>query len=259
MQSHLRLHINWLSLISTLVPLNCIKTSDGERSDELDQIDYVLFFDSFNLKMDSKATVSNTAIVSVPSVAHVSDSAVSEEVETDVPNNDDDKSEEFALVDAIYGQHRDLFTLFSFFDHDGNQVIEREEFRRGCKLLSQLVHDEQQNLLSGAGSKPRSHSQSSLQIRLSEKMLSHAPLSLYVSDDHCDEILDLMDIDRLGVVSSFIFNILLCLFYFILLYLLFLLIFDFSGGHERIFRVLSRQSTNSNEERGSLSATQSAS
>ena len=41
-----------------------------------------------------------------------------------------------ALFDAVYANREQLEVIFRFFDTDGDSVISREEFRRGCAAIN---------------------------------------------------------------------------------------------------------------------------
>jgi len=75
------------------------------------------------------------------------------------------------MFDALYVNRRELEAMFAFFDKDGNGSITREEFRKGCEVINELVEKEEGE---GGGRK---------------------------KIEQVDRLLDLLDMDRNDAVS----------------------------------------------------------
>lgn len=191
MQRVLQLQIRWLSLVSELVPENCL-VSDGDSDDKGGDkgfIDYKKFVSCFRIADELPNAVAAT-------------SAKDKDV-TDVPST---------FVDSLYQHHRELLAVFSFFDRDGDGLIAKEEFRVGCELLLQMERDRSIGAGStttltvdeSSGPKRRglygsfSSSANSVATATAAATASSQRVSLL---QECETLMNIMDINQRGVVD----------------------------------------------------------
>jgi Ca2+-binding EF-hand superfamily protein len=118
MQSVLRLHLHWGSMLSVLVPKDSLVNVGDDSLGDI-EVDYMSFLGSIS------ATVAGM-----------------DELKDDDGLSDDTGS--ITLIESLYAHHKRLETVFRWFAGDHAGVITKEDFIRGCEMLNQDLPPESQ-------------------------------------------------------------------------------------------------------------------
>jgi serine/threonine-protein phosphatase with EF-hands len=128
MQEITGLKIFWLSTIHNLVP-SCVSGNS---------INYYDFINNFSLKSSEGSASSPSPYLSSGPSALTADSNTASD--SGLASNE----EKLLTIDSLYGQRSKLEAVFRFFDTNGDGMISREEFHRGCDIINMTLPSDQQ-------------------------------------------------------------------------------------------------------------------
>ncbi len=218
MQRVLSLHISWDTLFSVLVGEECVyypvvdrggrldsgndspkaQNSDDKvateeankdsisRKNQAGKTPFVLY-EKFLQNFSLSAELASGAVVS--GGLHSGDASGdnrSNAAPVNVPSQAPNSSLSGHLVDSLYAHHKELATIFSFFDVKKDQVISRAEFRAGMFMIHQLQMQEEARI--GAGF--------NMPITLSNDVQPDAEFTA-----ECDQLLDIMNLNGSGFID----------------------------------------------------------
>ncbi len=162
MHKVLSLHINWENMVDVLVSEDCIRrkeasapptpgrsSHDGAQTDDEDAlsasthsktrscdfIDYRRFLDTFSLSLE------------VSDGETLGGSDIADSQGSDFPGGESaaggkrknrQQSVTGKLVDSLYAHHHELLAIFRFFDVKKDNVISKEEFRDGMRIIRKM-------------------------------------------------------------------------------------------------------------------------
>ena len=127
MQRVLSLHISWENLFTNLVDEESIEYLETDSAGRIDPkappkstifVKYSKFLNDFSLSLENGSEDDDS---------------------TEVGGQGNKRtSMQGALVDSLYAHHNELSAIFSFFDQKKDNVISKEEFREGCRLVRNM-------------------------------------------------------------------------------------------------------------------------
>lgn len=134
MRSTTNMAIHWLTMIPFLVPPHCRSIEDN-----VNFIDYHKFLETFSVSTPTASeggTGSSTpppeefSPVASPRLALQSSEG---DANGFVPASD------INLIESLYAQHKQMSTVFNFFDIDGSGYIWASEFLKSCESLNKVI------------------------------------------------------------------------------------------------------------------------
>lgn len=185
MHNVLSLSIDWVVMASVLVDDDCMVPADSlpsftppspsshdkRGSGAVTVINYRRFLETFSLSMEATDSELRSG--------ESGSSAVSGDGGEGAGGEGGKKSVTGKLVDSLYAHHNELLAVFRFFDVKKDNVISKEEFREGCRIIRQLNTAEQ-----GGGASPTKEGGEDSQF-----------------DRECDMLLEIMNLNGSGYID----------------------------------------------------------
>jgi hypothetical protein len=212
MQKVLLLHIDWTKMFTALVDEDCIAYLTHDRGNRIDRtavegttgfVAYEKFLENFSLTI--AASTADGQEPRLESLAHKSngnDNSNGDINGNSVGANNTKRNVTGQLVDSLYAHHNELSAIFSFFDLKKDQVISREEFKAGCRIIRKIQIEEElgETTTNSDNTTSTNIDENGQQIPVKTAEELEAEI-LQEVDAECDMLMDIMNLNGSGYID----------------------------------------------------------